>query len=341
MLQKISEKELMKNEKSIDDSIILGHLKKLYNTIFALRMKYWFNGLVDDRQVSKLMLDVIDSGFPMRKEIIELRVDKKNAQEAYQNLPDENEIKHRLLAYVLNQKKISLDLQYDLSIKEYYGLLLDDDFFFPENQPEFIRGTNARNGNRRYVAHWSVYDAEKNIPNVYIMVFEHSGGNKLEENPDLIKELRDFILKDSISTLKLINIASNVDKGFATIHPKSLKRVHIGPLYSNGLTKHNDYVQSVLDGVNTEDNWVFAWSTEMLLSKGIRQVTKGFFGSQQEEIFHVDAHDLEAFEAGSTDVEKNMIIPYESYQALIDAKENPLNSIQKYVINKDGAIIYL
>lgn len=342
MLESISEREAGEKSNDIDDQIILSHIRKLNKTLIALQAKYWFNGEMSHRQQSIFMIDTSDSGFPLRKEITEMSNDKLRADDILAELPTEQDIKNSILDYALSQKRVNKDLQYDLGMRMYYQLLKDNDLFMQSNPPVFMAASDSHNGNSRYVAHWSVYDVKKNIPNIYVMVFEYSGKGGIEENPEIFEQLITSIINNSSSELKLLTIGMNLDKEFPLLHPKSLKRVHVGPVYNNGITKHNDSIQSILDNVKGEkNNWVFGWSVETLLSRGHKRAKTGMFGDQQEEIFHVDSGDYAAFDAGATEIDQSMIIPYDVYQALADAKNNPLNQVNKYVVNDHGDVIFL
>lgn len=344
MLGSISQSEAKKKESTIDDHVVLGHINKLNNTLAALQSKYWFNGIMDHRQKSVLMIDVVDSGFPLRKEITQMSADIKHADEFIDSMPTNKELKDSILDYALAHKKVNKESQYDLGMLMYYKLLKEKEkeLFMPVNKPVLIAGGQSRNGNKQYIAHWSVYDVKKNIPNIYVMGFEYSGKTAIENDASEFEKLLSSMIDNSRSELKLVTIGMNIDKEFSALHPKSLKRVHVGPVYNNGVTKHNDSIQSVLDGVKGENNnWVFGWSVETLLSKGQQESKSGLFGGQLEEIFHVDSSVYEAFDAGATEIDRSMIIPYEVYQSLTDAKDNPLNSINKYVVNDNGEVIFL
>ena len=61
---------------------------------------------------------------------------------------------------------------------------------------------------------------------------------------------------------------------------------------------------------------MLAWTVESLASKGIEYVRTGLFGQVQKEIYQVDGHTMDTFEAGSSSVERYMVLPLEAYQTL-------------------------
>ena len=65
-----------------------------------------------------------------------------------------------------------------------------------------------------------------------------------------------FTEKNSAYSLSPTTIATNMDKDFATLHPKQLRRVVLGPFYSAGITENNSTVAEVLSKVRRQEN---AW----------------------------------------------------------------------------------
>lgn len=343
ILKKISKQKAENKYSAAEDKVVFEYIEKLENTMRALQAKYYFNGVMNHRQSSMLYIDTIDSGFPMEKEIEEMMADKARANDFLENLPSKQEIRESILDFAMSKKSVNQELQYDLAMRRYYQMLVQNDLFRAVMKPQFFKVKGANNSNPTYLCHWAVFDVKKNIPNIYIMIFEYSGGGELTDDKVFYDSFCAQIIGESSSALKLLSIAHHFDSQFASVHPKSLKRVHVGPVYKNGVTKHNGFIESVLANVsNPNNNWVFAWSVESLLSKSSRQIKKSLFGGgQQQEVFYVDTQHHEAFEAGASDIERSMIIPYEAYQSLVDSENNPLNKFNKYVVDPRGEVVYL
>ena len=165
--------------------------------------------------------------------------------------------------------------------------------------------------------------------------------NTLLDDQDALKELKTTILNQSLSSLKMVTIAMNIDKDFEHLHPLSLKRIYIGPMYSNRYTHHNDNIQRVLKNASEGNDWVFVWTMETLMSQGTKTIKKGLFGEQLLQVYYVDKHNHESFKSGSTETEYHMVLPYESYQCLHEDPSNPLHGIFIKVVDKDGRILEL
>lgn len=345
MLEKISSSSVLSEADSLDDYIILTYIKKLKNTLNALRYKYWFLGTMDSRINSTLFVDSQDSGFPLRKEIHLLAADKTDSAEKLASFSSEQDIRDQIIAHVVARKAVPMDLLYTLSQRKFYTVLQDKEIFQASVDPTIVEVKSPNEGSRMYVIHWCTYDIKKNIPNIYIMVVEQSSAESqsIKSNDAYRQSLFSALERFSTSDIRLITMAREIDKEFPDIHPKSVKRVHVGPVYTNGITHHNDGVQSILEGVqDARDNWVFAWSIETLLSRGSREISTGFFGKQREEIYDLEgSHALGKFEAGASDIQQSMIIPYDAYQALNDDPDNPLKNVQTYVVDHDGNVIFM
>lgn len=343
-LEKICEGQLSEDSNSIDDITVLKYLKKLKNSLTCMRMKYWFNGSDFANQNSILLVDAIDSGFPVKKEFHELFNDANRADSVLESIEPLEILKSKQLDYLISHKKINRDIQFDMQALEYYTLLRLGDLFLPDNRPSILPINKAENGNMRYIVHWASFDVIKNIPMVFIILVEYSGKGNFEDDDayaDFLSDLKSY----SSSSYKLITICTELDKKFSKIHPKSFKRINVGPLYINGLTKHNKDVKNALSYVeehHPEENWLFGYTVESLYSKSTTKIDPGMFKStQQKEIYYIDTHNIESVETGCSDREKSMVIPYIAYQHLSEQENNTLNNIQKYVVRDEDEIIYL
>ncbi|MCX4029102.1 hypothetical protein H0A36_17045 [Endozoicomonas sp. SM1973] len=329
---------------TLDDQVTLDYLKRLKNSFIALSAKYQLNGQVNHRQTSHLLVNPTDSGQPVRQTLLEMELDYDNRAELVNKYPPIDELKQQLIDYCLQQKKISRDIQYEIAQQQYHQLLDSNTLFFSSNTPklhQIASNEGEAANNQRYFMHWAVYDASKHIPNIYLLYFDTSSPLNLTEDDATWQKLIDHLLSQSLSTLKLVTIASELDKQFPLIHPKLLKRIHIGPLYLNNMTQHNQAVQDLFNHAPIDKRWLFAWSVESLFSKGISEVAKGFFGRQQKQVYHIDHHDFDAFEAGASAVEQSIILPYEAFQLLAEMPDNPLHDVNKYIVSADGHLIYM
>ena len=345
MLREVFVREMSGCLQDWEHAAMLDQLDRLANTWTALGLKYHMTGLCDRHIAIALQVDAVDSGFPFFREIIQMGQDLESAEERLAGLRAPEALRELMVDHILRQRAAPRDLQFEMSRRLYFEALSERPLFLHRNGPHFARAGTVKRPDgspaRAVAVTWSVFDSARNLPMVYMMVAEDSGRTSLIEDRAALDALGQHLISQSMSTLKMVTIASGLDKDFETLHPKSLKRISVGPLYSNTFTEHNDAIQRILDHLSgvPERDWVLAWTVETILSKSSRSVKTGLFGERQEEIWHVDHHTTEASEAGSSTVRKHMLLPIEAFQALQEDQSSPLHGVTKWVVAPDGRIL--
>lgn len=325
----------------IETQIITDYLARLANSLTALSMKYLLAGLVRHRLPANLEIDQTDSGFPVFREIMKLKQDQSEADARLKELPSKKQIKADIVDHLFAKRSIPRGLQFDMSQRLYYEMLRDRPLFLARNPMQLSTLASDKSGTERYLAHWAVYDTQRNFPYVFLMIVECSGRARLSRDDELRERMEAHLIAQSLSGLKLVTIATGFDKDFPTIHPKFLKRIHVGPLYSNRFTHHGDAIQRILAETEGEpdQDWVFCWSVETLFSKDSRRVPRGLFGETLQEIYYLNADDPMVFDAGASDLERAMVLPYRPYQNLVESGLTNLKGIRAYVVGPDGLLL--
>ena len=118
--------------------------------------------------------------------------------------------------------------------------------FWAQNDPDCIWVENLAEGRRKFLLHWAVYDSQVNLPVVYLMELEDSGRNALPKDQYRWPEVQTHLMGQALAGLKLLTIAKGFDEAFDDLHPKSLRRFHLGPMYSNGYTRQSGPLHDVL-----------------------------------------------------------------------------------------------
>lgn len=325
-----------------ESEIVADHLERLANSFKALAYKYVLTGRVEHRLPAPFEIDRSDSGFPVFREFLQLENDVDLLDEMLFDLPPRAKLKGEMIEHVLKYRRLPRDLQFAMAQRYYFEALKAGPLFLARNTPALqYLSTRPPHGHRRYIVDWAVYDTQRNLPDIYVMVLDESADKPLHEDDAYATKLGEAMLNQSLSSLKLVTIATGIDKDFPTVHPKSLKRIHVGPLYSNTFTDHSSELQEILTDHADEPgyDWVLAWTVESLASKGIEYVRTGLFGQVQKEIYQVDGHSLETFEAGSSSVERYMVLPLEAYQTLMDYGAERFADVHKFVVGPDGEVM--
>ena len=337
----MSPDEASKGLAALEAEAVEGYLRRLSSTLTALSIKYLMTGLVGSRRPGPLAIDHTDSGFPLFQEIIKMAGDVGEVQSQLAELPKRAALKEAMVDHLLQHRSLPRDLQLAMSRRVYSEMLAEVPMFLAQNPPQLVplgtRGPEVRG----YFCHWAVYDTQRNLPNVYLMRLEDSGERSLTQDQRRWPLVADHLLAQSLSSLKLLTIARGFDKDFQDLHPQVLKRLHLGPMYANGLTRHSDTVQDILAESDDEpgQDWVLCWTVETLRAKGAEKTSTGLFGSVRTEIYDIDPQAPEAVEAGASAIERCMILPYRPYQRLVERDVPQLRGVHKYVVGPDGEIL--
>lgn len=320
---------------------ISGYLGALSNTFAALSTKYLMGGQVTKDAHAALEIDRTDSGFPVHREVLQMASDLSQAERHLVNLPERQQIKTEIVAHILREHTIPRRLQYALSQRIYYENLKQQQLFLTQNDPVLSWLGNTGPSRRKFLIHWAVYDSQRNLPNIYVMVAEDSGGRPLHRDDERWPLVQRHLMAQSLSSLKLLTIARGFDKDFPDIHPKSLKRIHVGPMYSNSFTTQRDEIQKLLEEAGDEpgQDWLLVWTTESLHSKESKTIRSGMFGSVSQEVFALDHTDAAAFDAGASKIEPSIILPYRPFQALLADRAPSLKRYKRYVVSPDGTVL--
>ncbi len=282
-----------------------------------------------------------ESGYPLYQHVLDLERDAKTAEKRLAEMPDAQSLREEMVDYILLKKKFPTPMKATMAERLYLEEVLQGDIFSPFVLPETVKvSVNPQNGRPYYVVHWGAFDGTSNLPMVYIAVIEDStasmaksltdGSGNLKEgldipfpiggilNPDLAHQFDSFIEKNSAYGLTLATIADNMDKDFAELHPKQLRRIVMGPFYSTGLTSHAGTVEEILQNVRQDEHaWMLTWTQQELFSVSETPARWGLLGSTPaKQTYHIETDDLEAVRQGVSAYERHALVPHEAYQAI-------------------------
>lgn len=335
---------LFKENSNLPDGLGIDHYIRLFNnSMQALGLRYFFNGHQSIEDTEQLTINTTGSGFPIRKEFLFLSSMKENIEQEQARYPTCDELREQILNHVMVKKEIPYRLQKDLSYRMYLDCVAAWDLFLPYNEPDWAQ-IESNSDKPTVLINWASFDVDRCIPVIYMMrvelsVEDHLVDEFIKENSHDIKRL---LKANTVSSKTLLAIGKEFDKEFKEMHPKELKRVHLGPIYCSGITEHNDEVESILEKVSdTNDNWLFQWKVETLVSKSTQKESSGIFSTQEMQVWDIPVHNPICVNNGITSYDISMIIPYRAYQALADSEHNTLLSEKKFVIGDDGELIKL
>jgi hypothetical protein len=201
-----------------------------------------------------------------------------------------------------------------------------------------LSGTEPR---RRYLLHWAVYDSQVNLPTIYLMEVEDSGRDALPKDDRRWPEVQAHLMAQSLGGLKLLTIAQGFDETFDDLHPKRLRRFHIGPMYSHAFTQQSGPIREVLEQARAPEgqDWALAWTLEELESERVRQEKSGWFSKVDREVFALDPFAGRGAETGTTATERMVILPERPFQALAELNPPGFAQVRKFVVSDAGRVL--
>ena len=324
------------------DDILTGvlseYIARLKNSFACWQNKLAFT---DTFKISRA-----ESGFPVFQNVLELARDHVTASERLQTIPSAKQLRADMADFILRKKEFPTALQKAMAERIYLETAQTGELFKPYILPRTIKvGVNPQTMRPSYMVHWGVFDGSANLPMVYLATIEDSSEQLVEAlvtsdgklnanekiplpvegllNPALARQFDDFAEKNSSYSLSPSTIATNMDKDFAALHPKRLRRSVLGPFYSVDMTENNSTVSEVLSKVRKPENaWLLTWTIQDIFSKKEIVEKKGFFSTDPaREEFHIETDDLECARMGVSSYERHALVPHEAYQALYASGE--------------------
>ncbi|MFC3088305.1 hypothetical protein [Tabrizicola soli] len=316
---------------------VLGrYLTAVAGTFRALSNKYLMTGRGE--AAPRLTIDRHESGFPVAQELMTMAVDASQAAKHLAGMPSEAELKDRMIRQIVGDLTIPTALQFALSQRYYYEALVAGGIFWARNDPDaqWIRDLGER---RHFLVHWAVWDTQANLPVVYLMDVEDSGRKPLPNDAYRWPQVQQALMAQSVGGLKLLTIATGFDKDFEGLHPKRLRRIILGPMYSASFTLQSGPISKVLEGAKAPEgeDWALVWTVEDLVSDREEEVKDGWFSTALRQVYKLDA--VAGVELGATRQERMIILPEKPYQVLAEQNPKGLQGLRKFVVGAGGRLI--
>jgi len=324
-----------------DEVEILGsYIRNLAHTFRALSNKYLMTGRDTGTHFGSLAFDKHESGFPVHSELLTMANDAQQAERHLDGMASAARIKDDMVRQIVGDLTIPTKLQFAMSQRLYYEQLMQGELFWPQMHPQayWLSGTGDR---RRYMIHWAVYDSQINLPTIYLMEAEDTGRTSLVKDDRRWPAVQQHLIAQSMGGLKLLTIAKGFDQDFDDLHPKRLRRIHLGPMYSSAFTLQSGPIAKVLADAKAPQgqDWALAWTAEELISERVEQEKKGWFGTVDREIFALDPFSGRGVDTGATRTERSIILPQRPYQVLAEANPPGFRDVRKFVVSPGGRVV--
>lgn len=318
--------------------VLGGYLAAVRATFTALSYKYLMTGRSD--AAPRLTFDRHESGFPVAQELMLMALDGAQAGKHLSGMASVPELKDKMVRQIVGDLTIPTALQFALSQRMYYEALAMGGLFNARNDPD-AQWIAEVGGRRQYLVHWAVYDTQVNLPVVYLMDVEDSGRKPLPNDERRWPQAQAHLMAQSLAGLKLLTIAQGFDTDFADLHPKRLRRIHLGPMYSHDFTLQSGPISDVLTSAKApaDQDWALVWTIEDLLSERAEQVKEGWFGTVERQIFALDPFAGKGAETGTTRMDRMVVMPERPYQALAELNPPGFRDVRKFVVGAGGQMI--
>jgi hypothetical protein len=322
-------------------TILTRYASALHFTFQALSHKYLLVGRDTGRFFGSLKIDTKESGFPAAEEILTMANDAQQAERHLREAPSEDALKNQMVGVILGERQIPTKLQFALSQRLYYQELLRGDLFWARNDPEIQWLGNIAEQRRRFMLHWAVYDSQINLPVIYMMELEDSGKVALPKDQRRWPEVQAHLMAQAMAGLKLMTIAKGFDEDFDDLHPKRVRRFHVGPMYSDAFTKQSGPMAQVLAQARAPEgeDWALVWTEETLESERVIEERAGWFSTVEREVFALDPFAGRGADTGATRMERSIIVPQRPYQVLEELDPPGFASVRKFVVSPQGRVL--
>ena len=324
-----------------DAKILTRYLARLAYTFKALSMKYLLVGRETGQFFGSLQMDAVESGFPLFNELLVMANDAQQAEAHLRGMPDSEALKDEMVRKIIGEQEIPTRLQFALSQRLYYEELMRGEMFWAQNHPEVIWRATLGERRRKFMVHWAVYDSQINLPTIYLMEVEDSAKVALPKDERRWPEVQAHLMSQSLGGLKLVTIAKGFDQSFDDLHPKRLRRYHVGPMYSSAFTQQAGPIREVLEAARAPEgeDWALAWTVEDLQSERVEEERAGWFSTVEREVFALDPFSGRGVDTGATGTERSIILPQRPFQALEELNPPGFASVTKYVVSPNGRVL--
>ena len=336
---------VMRAEGRLNDAeveILTRYAVKLTHTFRALSLKYLLVGRDTGRFFGSLAIDSRDSGFPIAEEILTMANDAQQAAAHLNNTPDAADLKDQMVQTILGDRKIPTKLQFALSQRLYYEELARGDLFWVQNDPHAQWTGNIAEGRRTFRLHWASYDSQVNLPVIYLMELEDTGRTGLPKDQRRWPEVQAHLSAQALGGLQLLTIARGFDEDFDDLHPKRLRRFHLGPMYSHAYTRQAGLLREVLAEAKAPEgqDWALVWTEEELLSERVEEERSGWFSTVERQVFALDPFAPSKGETlGATRTERSIILPQRVFQVLEEKNPPGFAGVRKFVVSAKGRVL--
>ncbi len=326
--------------------VVPAFTERLLATVRALRLKYRY--LPDYR--GQMLIDLTQSGFPNYQELQKMQADMETAGSELAMLPGATMLSRQCLDHLFKAQTEPEDILAKLAERNYLESLDTQKIFF-----SFVPGDlvlrDETDKIRNYVFTWACYDSSTNRPYIHIMTFDQDADQEpLEDNGLSYEEFIRVVKAEGSRAPEMLVLAKGIDDRLETIHPKIVKRICIGALYSPLLmslySDNTDPLQPVLQELfedhGEENDFVLFFNDSVIISAR-QKVTKNLLSrrSTVREVFKIVDTDPELYKHLTTIRHRHVLMPHRFLQNIspeMAERIGRFDELVKITYDRKGAI---
>lgn len=322
--------------------IMREFMGKLLYTIEALRLK----SLYDPGH--SLKIDLTASGFPNSIEITYLLNDLMTRDKELANLPPRSILKNQMLDHIMGQRTPPPpDLQWLVGKRDYLKMIGAEKLFLAFT-PGNLELQSENDSWRNYNFSWGCYDLATNRPFIHSLIFDQDKKEApLEPGSPTLHQFMQTVMSEGSRVPDIGILALAIDDRLETMHPKVLKRIGIGPVYSKfllesspvGNDERQKYAEDLLKkyGERAED-FVLFFRHETVFSERQIQVSKSFWRTPRvREVFYIPQVDPECVAAKASLIQRYVLMPHGIAQHL-DECAGHFDRYRKLTYDNEGGV---
>lgn len=316
-----SDYELQPEHTCYEAAAVSSYLRKLLYTIEVLRIKYTYQ----TSHERSLWVDLTESGFPNYAEITGISVDLENRKRRLREFPAASILKRTVLDHIFEHHTDPQELVCQLSERTYLEMLEREKLFLPFTPGEIKRKGENRN-TRSYVFSWACYDFKTNRPYIHVMTFDQDIQQQpLETSGPAAAKFLETVRAEGSRAPDVGVLAFAIDDALESIHPKIIKRICLGPLYSRLLLQGGEEnlsdareiaIRHVFDNYyQTNDDFVLFFTNDIVFSKR-QEVTRSLLSPRGKirEIFAIESSDPECYAKRASVIHHHVLLPHSLLQ---------------------------
>lgn len=282
------------------------------------------------------MVDLSDSGYPHSYMLSRLRADRRDQPNG--DALGVEKLKRVFLDDLFKTGSSNHALLNAIAHANYASVLAKMDGSF---DPECMCGVPEPHDSAAglYRTWWAMYDGLMNIPTLFGMVFAYKGSEPERDFVSLARVLR----YESQAGISVSILAHNIDTAVDRVTPLFVSRATLGPLYLPDFTLGDGPWQRLLTEHMLPNQFLAEVTIDHTHSVEARRpsalAVKFGVSPAERQVYAVNTSDKLSHERGAARVERILILPHRTLQAMRATNDERLGTVIPVPYGKEGELL--